>query len=124
MTKVDHLLIGGGMARRSHRRAFEADDVAADVGDVEPQRHAWIGLDVPQLRFPRLAVHEDGAVVAHEEPHRHRVGTTGWIDGREPRHEIRAEPRLDSGATVRWQTGNQVHASSRSPVEVGGEMLV
>src|SRR5262249_19407493 len=44
----------------------------AKLRNIAANPQVSLGLDVSQLRLPRLAVHEDGAVVAHEKPHRHR----------------------------------------------------
>jgi hypothetical protein len=52
--------VGGG--------AFEANDVAAEVGHVEAQCDVWVRGDVAQLRLAGLAVDQDRVVVLDEEP--------------------------------------------------------
>ena len=57
-----------GVVRHVCGCTFEADDVAAEVGDVEAERDAWVLGDVAQLRLAGLAVDQDRVVVLDEEP--------------------------------------------------------
>jgi hypothetical protein len=50
--------------------AFQAHDVAADVGDVKYEAHLRVGRDVAQLLLLRPAVDQDRLAVAQQEPDR------------------------------------------------------
>jgi hypothetical protein len=78
----------------------DADDVPADIGDVQSQRHPRVVADVAQLRLRWLAVKKDGLVVAQQEPHRHAVRPPIRAHGREPRHQVGAEAGFDMRAAV------------------------
>ena len=74
------------------------------------QGHVRVLLDVAQLQLVGLAVEQDGPVIAEQEPHgdAHRppIGT----HGRQPGHQVAAQPGLDMIATVRWQMLGEPHA--------------
>ena len=52
---------------------------AAEVGDVETERHGRVVVDVAQLGLGALAVDEDGLVVTEQVPHGPRVGLAGRL---------------------------------------------
>ena len=107
-------LVGRGEPGNVLGGPLDADDVPADVGHVEAQGHLRVVADVAQLNLRRLAVDEDRLIVAQQEPHRHAVGPPVRAHGRQPRHQVAAQPPLDMRAAVIGQVCCQVHACDRS----------
>ncbi len=84
--------------------ALDADDVAADVGDVEPESDVRVGGDVAELGLARPAVDQHAVVVAIQEPHGNGVRPACRIHGREPGHQVGLQPSLHARASI-WRKG-------------------
>ena len=120
------------------RGALDADDVAPDVGDVEAEGDVRVTSEVAQLALAGLAVEQDVAVVANEEPHGHGVGPPVRAHRREPGHQVGVQAAVDALASDGGQRAGQVgggghdesngrrrHAiPSRDPWEMAGTMTV
>src|ERR1700735_5519751 len=98
---VLRLLVRRACLRRLAGLAVDPDDVPADVGDVEPQRHLRVLPDVAQLGLARLAVEQDRLVLfTEQEPHWDALRLPGRTDGGQPGHEVAPQPRLHVRAAV------------------------
>ena len=79
-----------------------------------PQSNVGVGGDVAQLRLRRLAVDQDGVVVAKEEPHRNHVGAAGGAHRRQPRHQVGLQAAVDPSTPIFRKVSSQSHAVSMS----------
>lgn len=65
--------VGGGEVGMVLGASVNADDVPAQVGDIEADRDRRVAADVRQLVLGCLAVDEDGLVIAKKKPDGHAV---------------------------------------------------